>query len=136
MSKKSNRVTAVSATALALALILTGTAFAITSVFPTVSLSAHQAGDGHKVATHGTYNPKSSKCHGPGGRTVSLTANNGQSATTGTNGSGKYSKQFGHFKFGHTYTIRAFVPGSVKSGYGNTTICYDAVSTVSVRFKK
>ncbi len=134
MSKRSKRAAAVTASVLALALTLAGTALASkTKIFPTVSLNASQSG--HKVAASGTYDRVSTKCHGPGGRTVSLSANNGDSATTSTNGAGNYGVvKFGHFKFNHTYTIRAFVPGGVKSGYGDTTICYDASASTSVHF--
>lgn len=126
-------------TFLALALFA-GAAFALTGHQPTVTLTAVKKG--LKVKASGNYDPVSTICHGGGGRLVTVyAAKSGTGifkviATTHTHGPkfgiGKYAVTSKTLKKGF-YDVRSIVPGSVRSGYANTDVCFDASSnTVTV----
>jgi hypothetical protein len=142
MSKRSKRVTGVTASVLALAVVLGGTALASkTKIYPTVTISAHQVGHSHKVSVSGVYDNKSHLCKGPKGRPVSVLASNKQGTSTTTGAGGAYSATFGHFNFRDragfpSYGINVLVPGSVRGGYGKAVVCYDATNFVKVQFHK
>jgi hypothetical protein len=126
--KRSTKLTLVIAPLLAL--VLGGTALAVTTFQPTLSLDA--SARGRKIVAAGTYDAVSPVCHGPGGRSVTVYVN-GQSKVFGTSrGRGPYEiGPFGSFKKG-SYQVRTFVPGSVRSGYGDTHVCLDAWSNVDL----
>lgn len=141
MTKRSKRVAAVTASVLALAMILGSSALAKPRIHPTVTINAHQVGHSHRLTASGTYNNKSPKCKGPGGRPVALVASNGQGTTTTTSGGGAYSATFGHFNYldrggFHSYRVHVFVPGAVSGGYHKSVICYDASASTTVKFYK
>ena len=126
------RLTAASAAVLAV-LVTAGAAFAVTAHQPTVSLDAHR--EGRRIEAKGVYDNVSPVCEGPGGRSVVIYANNAVIGGATTKASGKYSDESGRLKKG-TYTVQSFVAGSVRGGYGETDVCYDAWSnTDTVRIR-
>lgn len=126
--KRSRKLTLVIAPLVALA--LGGTALAVTTFQPTLSLDAFANRYGHRIVATGTYDEVSSICHGPGGRSVTVYVNGKVAASGKTRGKGNYKiGRIGPFKNG-SYEVQTFVPGSVRSGYGDTHICLDAWSNV------
>jgi hypothetical protein len=113
-----------------LVLGLAGTAFALTTFAPTLSLDASANRFGHRIVAAGTYDAVSPICHGPGGRSVTVYVNGKAKALGSTRGKGQYRiGGIGPFPAG-TYQVQTFVPGSVRSGYGQTHVCLDAWSNV------
>jgi hypothetical protein len=132
MAKRPKRIAAVTASVLALAMILGGTALASkTKVHPTLTLEASR-GANNSIIAQGVYDNVSSACRGPGGRTVFVSARNFSTSTT-TNSSGSYFTQFGDFHHGKV-VVHAFVPGDVSGGYRHSVICFDASARDTVRF--
>lgn len=128
--KRSRKFTLVIAPLLALA--LGGTALAVITFQPTLSLDAFANRYGHRIVATGTYDEVSPICHGPGGRSVTVYVNGLAKAFGKTRGKGNYRiGRIGPFKNG-SYEVQTLVPGSVRSGYGETHVCFDAQSNVDV----
>lgn len=122
--RASKKVTIVGAGLLSIVLTA-GMAFAVTGHQPTITLEANR--NHRTIVARGYYDPVSPICHGPGGRSVILYGNQQVIGTGGSKASGRYVVKTGRLKKG-TYDVQSFVHGTVRSGYGETDVCYDAWS--------
>jgi hypothetical protein len=109
---------------------------ALSVIQPTLSLQAftkHRTP--RKITARGFYDNVSSKCKGPGGRSVSVYVNGSVRAGDVTRSSGRYWTRTDRLSKG-TYEVQSFVEGAVSGGYSGGVVCNDAWSNeVDVRVK-